>query len=313
MRQDIHKRYLISPLETAFCSNSVCVAEKTKNRHRFYCRSKLSKGQHLPPKRSCIACVRAKVRCDVRPGKCARCESKGLRCEWPPRTGYLPKKGSLSSQRGSGASEASTDLIPSTFSSRTQKTGDELNHELTSGILTNANKSEYRASTQSGDLSGVHPLNSLSPATGPVPNLLNEKQLDLFAISARLAQYGAPFQSYQFTAYSITFPYIPKQVSTRNEWRAFQHRIFSNPVQKQSAATLRRFLASYPTMMLRQATFPPFIHPQCIPDVEGNVSLLGPLDRCVELARAFRYRTRENAEIVWRDIRVEHERLWTEV
>lgn len=289
------------------------MAEKTKNRHRFYCRSKLSKGQRLPPKRSCIACVRAKVRCDVRPRKCARCESKGIKCEWPPRTGYLPTTESLSSQRGPEASEASTDLIPSPSSLQIQKTGGELNHELSSGILTNVDNLDRHASTQSLDLSGVPPLNSINPATGPVSNLLDEQQPDLFALSARLAQYGAPFQSYQFTANSITFPHIPRQISTRNEWRAFQHRIFSNPTQKQSAATLRRFLASYPTMMLRRETFPPFIHPQCMPDVEGNVSLLKPLERCVELARAFRYRARENAESVWRDIRVEHERLWTEV
>ena len=87
--------------------------EKPKSRHRLYCRSKIAKGQQRQPKRSRVSCVRAKARFDLTAGKCARCKSKGLSCEWPQRKGYLSSMSfDLSSQIVQSDREPKTTSVP---------------------------------------------------------------------------------------------------------------------------------------------------------------------------------------------------------
>jgi hypothetical protein len=292
------------------------LTEKTKNRHRFYCRSKHSKGQQPPPKRSCVPCVRAKTRCDIQPGECVRCELKGLKCKWPPRAGDLQSTElNRSNQSQPELKTASTDLVQRSFSPPIPIRGDRLGIGSTSAFPLTDYNIGVSPSTRSQDMIGIPPaLDSSCPAIDSPFSHFGEKQLDLEAISARLAEYGAPYSSFHFTGTSGPhFPHLPQQVSSRNALRAFQYRPLSNSSQRQSAGTLSRLLSSYPTTMLRQATFPPFIHPQCVPDIEGNPPPLKPLVKCVELAHAFKYRTLENSEMVWKAIRTEHERLWNEV
>jgi len=210
---------------------------------------------------------------------------------------------------------ASTGLVPWTFSPPAEERGDQLGIGSTSDFPPGDDNIGVSPSTSSQDILGVPSvLDSSGPAIDSPFIHFGEKQLDLEAISACLAEYGAPYSSFYFTGTSGSlFPHLPPQVSARNALRAFQYRSLSNSTQRQSAATLSRLLSSYSTMMLRQETFPPFIHPQCIPDVERGSPPLKPLIKFMELARAFKYRTKENSETVWKAIIMEHERLWNEV
>lgn len=132
--------------------------------------------------------------------------------------------------------------------------------------------------------------NSVDPSSPSASINFDEKLLAIEAISMRLAYYGSPFRSFQIsgTTPGALLYHLPQQMSTRRELRAFQYRTFTDPTQKHSVETLTRLLSSYPTMMLRRETFPPFIHPQCTPEDEVDPPLLQPLVKCMEIAHAFK-------------------------
>lgn len=87
-----------------------------------------------------------------------------------------------------------------------------------------------------------------------------------------------------------------------------------NPlVQRYLLCTLR----SYPVMMLRGQN-PPFIHPRTLfndpCDLQsGQTFKAGPLAVCNELLQMFTMKNRDNVVQIWRAIRMEQERLLSEV
>jgi hypothetical protein len=275
---------------------------------------KISKGQQRPPKRSCLSCVRAKARCDFSAGKCARCKYKGLSCEWPQRKGYLPRTGTDPSNQPSSKSEmASVPLIPSALPA-TGQSEHPLENTSESCFQRDSSNDFYQFANDSNFFGMPSPLGTVDSASDSFSGLSNETHPDLDSIASRLAIYGAPFSSFHLTNTSgISLPQRSRPISTANHLLAFQCRTYSDLVQRNSAATIVRILSSYPTMMIRRETFPPFIHPQCIPDYELDQPLLHPLDKCMEIARAFKYRTPQNSEMVWRAIKLEYERLTKEV
>lgn len=292
-----------------------CLIEKTKSRHRFYCRSKIAKGQQQPPKRSCLSCVRAKARCDFTAGKCARCKSKGFSCEWPPRKGYLPSTGSDLSSRSARKPGTASVPYPSTLPARHREEEEHSRIKSAGNAQLNTSNDNIYPFSNGADFFGMpSPLGTAGSvsefSSGPFP----ESFPDLKVIARRLGIYGAPFSSFHLTENSgIDLPLPSRPISTANDLLAFQYRSYSSPVQRNSAATLARLLSSYPTMMLRKETLPPFIHPQCVPGDQKDTQLLHPLAKCMEIAHTFKYRTPQNSEMVWKVIKAEHERLSTEV
>lgn len=77
------------------------------------------------------------------------------------------------------------------------------------------------------------------------------------------------------------------------------------PCNQTVAELLTRMLSAYPTMMLRKETFPAFINKEH--------HLTETMVNCMSLARMFVDRTPETSNLLWRTIRMEHERLWLEV
>jgi hypothetical protein len=71
-------------------------------------------------------------------------------------------------------------------------------------------------------------------------------------------------------------------------------------------------LKSYPLMMLRHNTLPPFIHPYPIFfDVEN--SHMEPLRNCISLVHMISSRVQGSRKLFWRNVRLECERLLEEV
>jgi hypothetical protein len=56
-----------------------CFQDKQTARHIRYCRTK-SEGGVSVRRKSCVACIKAKTRCDITSPSCSRCSNKGLRC-----------------------------------------------------------------------------------------------------------------------------------------------------------------------------------------------------------------------------------------
>jgi len=78
-------------------------------------------------------------------------------------------------------------------------------------------------------------------------------------------------------------------------------------IAQHSAGHILQAIRAYPRMMLRKATFPPFIHPH------WYGSLPTPLANCMGIAHMFSARTVETEPFVWQTIRTEQQRLMDEV
>jgi hypothetical protein len=71
-------------------------------------------------------------------------------------------------------------------------------------------------------------------------------------------------------------------------------------------------LKSYPLMMLRYNTLPPFIHPGLISsDVEDNH--MEPLTNCINLVQMISGGVQGSRKLFWKNVRLECERLYEEV
>lgn len=75
---------------------------------------------------------------------------------------------------------------------------------------------------------------------------------------------------------------------------------------------IMQVLKSYPLMMLRHNTLPPFIHPQVkSPNFEN--SNIEPLDNCINLVGMVGLGGRGSRRLFWRNVRVECERFLADV
>lgn len=72
-------------------------------------------------------------------------------------------------------------------------------------------------------------------------------------------------------------------------------------------------LKSYPQMMLRPDTLPPFIHPAWVSDGVFDSDHLEPLNNCISLVHMVSSRVRGSRKLFWRNVRMECERLCEEV
>lgn len=96
--------------------------------------------------------------------------------------------------------------------------------------------------------------------------------------------------------------------------RSIRRRHLARPQLQTHATLIIQILSSFPAMMLRKETFPPFIHPRSFSTVPGKDSdMPEALANCMSLAQLFKIRTKENSRFLWKSIRLEHERLWREV
>ncbi|KAF2786119.1 hypothetical protein K505DRAFT_368494 [Melanomma pulvis-pyrius CBS 109.77] len=77
------------------------------------------------------------------------------------------------------------------------------------------------------------------------------------------------------------------------------------------ATLLKRIFRSYPMMMLRYNTLPPFIHPQWISS-PGEKNYLEPLTNCMSLVHMISAGVSGGSKLFWRNVRQECDRLCEE-
>lgn len=112
----------------------------------------------------------------------------------------------------------------------------------------------------------------------------------------------------------FTIPPSPPRLPGQDPPRSLVPRKLATTGSQISSMFLTQIICSFPTMMLRKETFPPFIHPRCFSTVPGQEDdLPEALMNCMGLAQMFAIRTKGTRKLLWRTIRMEHERLWSEV
>ncbi|EFX02022.1 c6 zinc finger domain containing protein [Grosmannia clavigera kw1407] len=76
----------------------------------------------------------------------------------------------------------------------------------------------------------------------------------------------------------------------------------TDPVHRYGTRLMVQVLRSYPAMMLRRETFPPFIHAR---NGRGTQTLPAPLANCMGIAQLFAGRSPETRSFLWHSIRCE--------
>jgi hypothetical protein len=253
----------------------------THKRHGFYCRSK--KADPHPPisrKRSCQLCIRRKTRCDTRRPSCSVCTSAGRICQYEENSSAESPPTNISS------SESESDVIR-TVASQLGLFDDQNILEVpsiqdwtTEALLFDENCDFTKTTTKS------------------------------LADTVQPSVYGG-FQPFQMSP-SITgldISSTPLMYPLNNNFRALPSRKIVKTGSEMSVTFVRQILSSYPGMMLRKETFPPFIHSSyCL-----HGQMPQPLANCMSIVQMFSTRTPASNEFVWRTIRMEQERLWVEV
>lgn len=90
-------------------------------------------------------------------------------------------------------------------------------------------------------------------------------------------------------------------------------RIVDSPQAQMASMMLGQIIASFPFMMTRPETFPPFIHPRCYDNLSGSTDLPEILKDCMGLAHMFKTKRSESNRVFWRSVRMEQEKLFAQV
>ncbi|KAL8924489.1 MAG: hypothetical protein Q9172_002654 [Xanthocarpia lactea] len=91
--------------------------------------------------------------------------------------------------------------------------------------------------------------------------------------------------------------------------RSFDHRAQLNTAAQRTSDLILYTLKSYPMMMLRDNSLPPFIHPYLVSgDIENND--MEPLTNCINLVHMLSSRHHGSRKLFWKNVRMECESLY---
>ena len=111
---------------------------------------------------------------------------------------------------------------------------------------------------------------------------------------------------------AICSPDVSIQAIPTYTLRSFNRRPKLKTGAQRIANLIFHTLKSYPLMMLRDNTLPPFIHPHLVSsDVENND--MEPLTNCISLVHMLSSRIHGSRKLFWKNVRMECERLCADV
>lgn len=281
-------------LNSAIPGRTNKIVESTLRRHGYYCRTRKGHSSGVRA-RSCLACARAKARCDAKLSGCSRCATKGLHCRYPG------DKTSVSATQRSNLSSQSAN----------EKVFDPLPEGTAPSV---ANIEEDLASAENIDLDfdvtdidrNAFSWELISTEATSTPDLVFSQQQPLL--------YLASTPSTSRHDHFPTPPYSP--IGSLSAMPLYHLRAFArNPVTASGGANttsilMTRILASYPMMLRDPTSPPPFIHPVFLNSEERS---LESLNTCVSLIQMLDSGIQGSKKLVWKNIRLECERLQVQV
>ncbi|CAI6100967.1 unnamed protein product [Clonostachys chloroleuca] len=245
------------------------VKDNSFKRHLSYCRRAQFKRKGRP--KPCDGCTLAKTKCSLEEPACQRCRSKDLLCVYGAKLleGLFPNPdlqngipfgnpGNLHLEQMVAAGVPVTSLTG----------GSDPLPEFDSHLTLPQSSWPLTSSRISNGQEGV-----AEPTSATSESLQSLEVLPL--------DEGAPVQSTEAVDEPATLTAL-KQPS---------------PEAEASATIVMHCIRSYPQMMLRRQTFPPFIHPHW-----HTEKLPENLVNCMSIAQLFVTRTPENSSFLWRTI-----------
>ncbi|KAL7269926.1 hypothetical protein RUND412_007380 [Rhizina undulata] len=284
----------------------------SRDRHTRRCRQKRLEDS-VPRKKACSQCTQSKTRCDLKLPHCSRCRAKSLQCFYAnkprnhsqpepqnspqnqPHTHFqLEHNGTLA--RLATALPAPPDLyagfegdsvVSMTLDDNGMILGDDLDLNLDVGEFgwipeAHLDPTQAHASSQSEKSIGGH-----------LPGYQQISSDE--ALSTQLIA----FRGFHQIKTRFNSMIEPSNTTTLK---------VSRSLSSYTVDFMERILRTYPTMMLRHETLPPFIHKSHV--APGKIS--EHLSNCMGLAHLYKAKTRENSKLVFQAILHEHNRLMQE-
>lgn len=308
-------------MDSALINTSSSALESTLKRHGYYCRSR--PGGSAPRARSCVFCVKTKARCDGERPSCSRCISRGKNCEYPANaaraTTTTTQSGTQRTTNGLSTKQTTTTTATASAADPPPSmpsfiTIDNDNSSLNDALLYNTlfpveygiqqvDVGDDGQDDDSWDGPGWSNFvqSQMQQAASLTPNTL---------INSEPSLSDEPFTTMLQQAMSSPKSQIPRMPTYT--MRSLFHRPQTDSGNQRISQLMLQTLKSYPLMMLRQKTPPPFIHPRLMLSDAGNNDA-EPWHNCVSLMHMLDGGIQGSRKLFWRNVRTECERFCQEV
>lgn len=267
----------------------------TLKRHGYYCRSK--RAGTATRLRSCIACARGKARCDNNRTKCSRCVARSIDCYYPP-----------SPKNGAGTKSYSPTVSGDIDGVHISPEGND-EPDISLDVPSTAIQDETNESSDWGDPD----INFSDFLNSPV--LAADMGDDPATKGHSLVRHSPPSPSTTIHIPNLVMPAglsfsIPP--APTNFTRSLVLKSKARPGSHRVVTLILNTLRSYPQMMLRDGTLPPYIHGHSVSsDLNGDD--MESLRNCISLVQMISHEVLGNRKLFWKNVRLECERMSTEV
>lgn len=274
------------------------VLESTLKRHGYYCRSRRTSS--TLKSRSCVSCARRKIRCDKTQPQCSRCKAKGVECQYVTRLAKPTRRNPQTSHKLSTAktSNASPTLLTRmSFHSHPSTNNDDDTTRDSSLVISG----DQFAGVEGDALNWDNPHIDFSDFLNPEFNESIQEPPSLCALT------DYPTTTSMIDRVQSINCSIPAQPTSNP--RSLNQRPKTRPGTQRTTTLIQHTLKSYLLTMLRHNSLPPFIHSS----LASTTFELEPLDNCISLVYMISSGTRGSRKLFWRNVRMECERLCSEV
>ncbi len=273
-------------------------------RHGYYCRSR--RAGKTVRSRSCLSCAKGKARCDNKLPECSRCKTKAIECLYPEKT---PKVKRSKLHNSDHVPIAPHEMAPSfAVDSPSYKNRQEANNlgDMTLDPALVIPDPDFL------DMSGEFlDWNSLDIDFAEMLNSQNNEKTvpPRSFVSPTLAPHWTPLMDrtthvqQAITSMNTSIPRAPNL-----NIRSLIQRPRLNSGQQRIANLILHTLKSYPLMMLRDSTLPPFIHPH-LASADAENDQMEPITNCISLVHMIGSKSHGTRKLFWRNVRQECERL----
>lgn len=107
-------------------------------------------------------------------------------------------------------------------------------------------------------------------------------------------------------------PHLSLQSLPTYHLRSFNHRTRMNTGAQRTSNLILHTLKSYPMMLRRDNTLPPFVHPHLVSNEVQNNDM-EPLTNCINLVHMLSSRFHGTRKLFWKNVRMECESLYASV
>lgn len=250
--------------------------------------------------RSCVSCVRAKARCDNRRPECSRCAAKAVECNYPTTT--KPKDSKPKAQNNYNDTSERQKVSPSLVEdiASVENDAETSNND---DILLAVSDPEF-ATFDEQNLDWDYPEINFTEFLGFQENdktFQNPSSEPSALIRQSTAQINRvrKFPSSPDISMPIKPTGTPRSLVLRTGMKASAQR---------TASLMLNTLKSYPLMILRHKTLPPFIHSHLISSNAENLDM-EPLNNCISLLHMISSGVQGSRKLFWKNVRLECERL----